>query len=55
MYNQNTLLQAFPLIYRIFILLYFTATNLAMFLELADVSQSSQQAKGSSEAVVFTL
>jgi hypothetical protein len=55
MCNQNTLLQAFPLIYLILILLHFTATNLAMFLELADVSQSSQQAKSSTEATVCTL
>jgi len=42
MCNQNTLLQTFPWIYLIFILLNFTATKLAMFLEFADVFQSSQ-------------
>jgi len=54
-FSQNTLLQAFQLVYLTFILLHFTATNLAMLLELADVSQSSQQANSSSEAIVFTL
>jgi len=42
MWNQNTLLQAFLLIFLVFNLLYCTAINLAMFLELADVTHSSK-------------